>query len=177
MDYSNVQFFFTLILDGLLGIICGWSLRRWFYVERIPKTEATLRKDIALLAGRLTAANEALLREQNSAAQNCVLLREASEALRLATARLNGSEAIAANLKGAVAETQHTLAVRTRELAESQIGISEMQTAIVEKALRVTSLERRVAELEPLIPKPAATDSRWAVLRGLGMNRVSPANS
>ncbi len=39
MDYSNLQFLIALIMDGLLGIACGWALQWWFDSSRIRERE------------------------------------------------------------------------------------------------------------------------------------------
>jgi septal ring factor EnvC (AmiA/AmiB activator) len=103
MDYSNMQLLVMLILDGMLGILCGWSLRRWLHIEASTDVEATLQKDLELL--------------QSSAARSCNMLSEAREALKRA-------EANAATLKD-------SLAARTAELAEAHTSISELRAAVV----------------------------------------------
>jgi predicted flap endonuclease-1-like 5' DNA nuclease len=120
MDYSNMQLLVMLVLDGVLGVLCGWSLRRWLRLEGATKTEAALQKDLDLL--------------QSSAARSSTMLNEAREALKRA-------EADTATLRG-------SLAVRTAELAGARVSISDLQRTTLEKSLKVTSLELRVAALE-----------------------------
>jgi hypothetical protein len=58
MDNANMQFLTALILDGLMGIACGWALRWWFHSSRNKQMERGLHESQAQLknAGKNIAA-------------------------------------------------------------------------------------------------------------------------
>ncbi len=49
MDFSNLQFLIALILDGLMGIACGWALQWWFDAGRTRERERSWQETQARL--------------------------------------------------------------------------------------------------------------------------------
>jgi predicted nuclease with TOPRIM domain len=49
MDNANMQFLVALILDGLMGIACGWALRWWFHSSRNSQMERAWQETQARL--------------------------------------------------------------------------------------------------------------------------------
>jgi hypothetical protein len=170
----DMQLLFTLILDGLLGILCGWMIRRWSHAERTSRVESVLREDVALLKNQLTVAREDFVRERDRAALSCDQLAVARDELQRTTARLKESEDDAATLKRAVADTSGALAVRARHLLEARTEISELEAVLIEKARKTSALEIRIAELEPLVFKLLSTESHSGRLPAPGNELVFP---
>jgi predicted flap endonuclease-1-like 5' DNA nuclease len=166
MDYSNMQFLFTVILDGLLGILCGWSLRRWLHLEGTAKTEAALQQGIVLIESRLRIAAEDLVLAQNDAALSRGLLSEARATLQQTAAQLKSAEVDAATFKRMASDTEAGWAACNRDLMDARTALSELDTAAVEKARRMAALEMRVAELEPLVPNFVSAELHSARMPG-----------
>ncbi len=122
MDYSNTQLLVTLILDGMLGSLCGWSLRRWLHLEGNADVEASLQRDLELL--------------QISAARSCNLLSEAREALAVRTAEL-------ADARSSISELQAALIEQTAGLTTVEQGVAELEP-VAAKPLAAVSLPTRL---------------------------------
>ena len=80
MDNVNMQFLISLILDGLMGIACGWALRWWFHSSRNRQMELAWQETEARL---------------KSVDKNLAAIREAAADLETALAARTDELAIA----------------------------------------------------------------------------------
>jgi hypothetical protein len=118
MDYSNMQLLVTLILDGMLGVLCGWSLRRWLHLEGNGDAETVLQRDLELLQG--------------SAARSCNMLSEAREALAARTAEL-------AEAHASISELQASVSEKAFRVTALELRVAELEP-LVAKPLATTRL-------------------------------------